>query len=206
MQKGRFMFPFFTAFFIFVLVLNISLRRNSRKQDAVDRKFWEQELKANATRRQDISGLDYIIIPSEIIPQNLHTEAEKNLLALTSCQMLNLKGQSNTELKLKYGVANLEALGQYEANFSRFQSILPVYAKELIEAGQKEDAVRLLEFAVEKEADATPIYRLLANLYQENNQKEKLLQLLEKAKALTSLSGRIITEDLTKRITQPMED
>lgn len=200
------MFPFFTAFFIFVLVLNISLRRNSRKQDAVDRQFWEQELKANATRRQDISGLDYIIIPSEIIPLNLHTEAEKKLLALTSCQMLNLKGQSNTELKLKYGVANLEALGQYEANFSSFQSILPVYAKELMEAGQKEDAVKLLEFAVEKDADATPIYRLLANLYQENNQKEKLLQLLEKAKTLTSLSGRIITEDLTKLITQPTED
>lgn len=200
------MFPFFTAFFIFVLVLNISLRRNSRKQDAVDRQFWEQELKANATRRQDISGLDYIIIPSEIIPLNLHTEAEKKLLALTSCQMLNLKGQSNTELKLKYGVANLEALGQYEANFSSFQSILPVYAKELMEAGQNEDAVKLLEFAVEKDADATPIYRLLANLYQENNQKEKLLQLLEKAKTLTSLSGRIITEDLTKLITQPTED
>ena len=200
------MFPFFTAFFIFVLVLNISLRRNSRKQDAVDRQFWEQELKANATRRQDISGLDYIIIPSEIIPLNLHTEAEKKLLALTSCQMLNLKGQSNTELKLKYGVANLEALGQYEANFSSFQSILPVSAKELMEAGQKEDAVKLLEFAVEKDADATPIYRLLANLYQENNQKEKLLQLLEKAKTLTSLSGRIITEDLTKLITQPTED
>ena len=84
------MLPCFTVFLIFIIVLNISLRKQRRSQEEVDRKFWDRELAANNTRKQDITKLDYITIPSDMIPQNLHTDAEQELVELSSKKMLNL--------------------------------------------------------------------------------------------------------------------
>lgn len=190
------MFPCFTIFFIFVIVLNIALHRQRRSQEDVDRKFWERELAANNTRKQDITKLDYITIPLDMIPQNLHTETEQELIALASKKMLNLINQTNTDLKLKYGVANLEELSEYEENFTRYISLVPVYAKELIDADQKENAIALLELAVEQHADSCPVYTLLAEQYMQNGNSDKVQGLIEQAKSIDSISGSIIVHKL----------
>lgn len=190
------MFPFFTAFFLFVIVLNIALRKNNRSQEDFRSRFWERELEANHTRRQDISALDYIRIPLDKIPQNLHTDSERELVALASEKLLNLAGETNTDLKLKYGVANLEQLSAFDANFSRFVSALSVYAKELLDAGQTSDARGLLEFAVDCRADSSKIFSMLAKLYQDAGEPERIDSLLEIAKTFDSLSGRMIVQSL----------
>ena len=71
---------------------------------------------------------------------------------------------SNTDLKLQYGTANLEILTENENNFLEFVALLPDYATELVEAGQKESAIMLLEFAVSVNADSRKIDNLLASL------------------------------------------
>lgn len=191
------MFPFFTAFFLFVIVLNIALRKNNRSQEDFRSRFWERELEANHTRRQDISSLDYIRIPLDKIPQNLHTDSERELVALASEKLLNLAGETNTDLKLKYGVANLEQLSAFDANFARFVSALSVYAKELLDAGQTSDARGLLEFAVDCRADSSKIFSMLAKLYQDAGEPERIDNLLEIAKTFDSLSGRMIVQSLS---------
>ena len=190
------MLPCFTVFLIFIIVLNISLRKQRRSQEEVDRKFWDRELAANNTRKQDITKLDYITIPSDMIPQNLHTDAEQELVELSSKQMLNLINQTNTDLKLKYGVANLEELSEYEENFTRYIALVPVYAQELIDAGQKESAIALLELAVAQHADSSPIYSLLAEQYIQNGNSDKVQELMEQAKSIDSISGSIIVQKL----------
>lgn len=191
------MFPFFTVFFIFVIVLNIALRKNNRSQEDFRSRFWERELEANNTRKQDISSLDYIRIPLDKIPQNLHTDSERELVALASEKLLNLAGETNTDLKLKYGVANLEQLSAFDANFARFVSALSVYAKELLDAGQTSDARGLLEFAVDCRADSSKIFSMLAKLYQDAGEPERIDSLLEIAKTFDSLSGRMIVQSLS---------
>ena len=190
------MLPCFTVFLIFIIVLNISLRKQRRTQEEVDRKFWDRELAANNTRKQDITKLDYITIPSDMIPQNLHTDAEQELVELYSKKMLNLINQTNTDLKLKYGVANLEELSKYEENFTRYIALVPVYAQELIDAGQKESAIALLELAVAQHADSSPIYSLLAEQYIQNGNSDKVQELMEQAKSIDSISGSIIVQKL----------
>ena len=190
------MLPCFTVFLIFIIVLNISLRKQRRSQEEVDRKFWDRELAANSTRKQDITKLDYITIPSDMIPQNLHTETEQALVELSSKKMLNLINQTNTDLKLKYGVANLEELSEYEENFTRYIALVPVYAQELIDAGQKESAIALLELAVAQHADSSPIYSLLAEQYIQNGNSDKVQELMEQAKSIDSISGSIIVQKL----------
>lgn len=194
------MFPFFTVFIVFIVVLNLTLRRQKRSQEEADKNYWELERKANNTRRQDISGLDYLTVPIDKLPQNLGTEAEQTLIRLSSEKMLNLTGQTNTELKLQYGVANLDDLSKYEANFTAYVSALGTYTAELIEDGQRDAARELLELAVSQRADSCPVYTQLARLYCEDGQPQKVQALIDKAQDFDSISGRIITGKLRELV------
>lgn len=194
------MFPIFTLFLIFVIALNIALRKQDKTQSKIDQDFWNRELEANTTRKQDISTLDYLCVPLDKIPQNLHTEAENTLVELSSKKMLNLLDRTNTDLKLQYGVSNLDELSVYEENFAKYVATLPIYAEELIAAGQQENARELLELSVEQRADSCPIYTLLADLYIQANQPENVRLLIEKAKTFDSMSGRIIVDKLEEAL------
>ena len=132
------MFIFLAVFIIFVLILNFAIHKNNHSQENVQEQFWENERQANFTRRKDIHNLNYLTI--EKIPQNLHTDAEKTLVRLSSDKMLNLSGITNTELKLEYGAANLDELSSYDANFTEFVSAVNTYAQELLAADQKDTA------------------------------------------------------------------
>jgi tetratricopeptide (TPR) repeat protein len=172
------------------------IRKNNQLQNTVEENFWKREQEANFTRRKDISDLDYLTIPLDKIPQNLHTEAEDTLVALSSCQMLNLTGKTNTDLKLAYGVANLDALSAYDENFTKFVRTVPVYAQELLDAGQPDAAKDLLELAVSYHADASSIYTMLAELYRESGQTQSIQSLVDSAQEIDSLGKDIILEKL----------
>ena len=163
------MFPFLAIFIVFCLVLAFYIRRNDASQQKVLDDFWEKERQSNAVRKKDISKLDYITIPLDKIPVKLCTSTEEAFFALAEKPMLNLVGISNTDLKLQYGTANLEILSEYDNNFIDFVALLPDYATELIEAGEKETARMLLEFAVSVNADSRKIDRLLESLENESS-------------------------------------
>lgn len=182
----------------FIVVFTYRLRKTSSDQREIERRFWERERKANATRRRDISNLEYINIPPDLFPLNLGTETEKKLEAISQKQMLNLTGKSNTDLKLEYGLPNLEHLSECDDNFSELVRILPDYVDELLEAGQKEDAQRILEFAVEIRADSRQIFDKLAQMYVEQGQDSRIDELISIAQELESLSKHVILSDLNK--------
>ncbi|MBP3677939.1 MAG: hypothetical protein J6I97_06290 [Agathobacter sp.] len=163
------MFPFLAIFIVFCLVLAFYIRRNDASQQKVLDDFWEKEHQSNAVRKKDISKLDYITIPLDKIPVKLCTSTEEAFFALAEKPMLNLVGISNTDLKLQYGTANLEILSEYDNNFIDFVALLPDYATELIEVGEKETARMLLEFAVSVNADSRKIDRLLESLENESS-------------------------------------
>lgn len=159
------MFPFFfIAFVTFLILFNYYQRRGTRRQEELEQQFWEREREANATRKQDISGLAYIKIPAGLIPGGLNTESEKILLSLVDLPMIDLTEFTNTELKLKYGVANLNTLNDAENNYISALQQLPVYAKELMDAGKTNAAKQLMEFAQENNIESSAISALQAEL------------------------------------------
>lgn len=183
------MFPIFTICFgIFLVVLNYRIRKGYTHQNEVENEFWERERQANLTRRQDISNLDYINIPEDLFPMNLHTDTENEIASLRNVKLLNLTGLSNTDLKLQYGVQNLEELSEYDDNFTKFVRLLPNYVDELLAAEQWDDAKRLLEFAVKHKADSKAIFCQLARIYKEDCQEDKIQHLILIAGELNSLS------------------
>ena len=191
------MIPIFTiSMVIFVIVLKINLNKNNRAKEESEENFWKREHEANFTRKQDISGLNYITIPLEKFPQNLGTEAEQTLVQLSKEKILNLTGISNTDLKLEYGVANLEILTSYDNNFTLLVNALSVYGKELIDANQLADARTVLEYAVSVHADSKQIYTMLAELYRDSGETDRIAELISSAEELNTFSKSGIVEAL----------
>jgi hypothetical protein len=183
------MIPIFTiSVVVFAIVLKITMNKNERLRADTEADFWEREHQANFTRRQDISTLDYITIPLDKFPQNLGTESEKKLEELAQAKILNLTGISNTDLKMRYGVANLEVLTEYDNNFTLLVHALADYGKELSDAGRTADARTVLEYAVSIHADSKQIYTTLAGIYRDAGEPEKIAELIVSAESVSGLS------------------
>jgi tetratricopeptide (TPR) repeat protein len=197
-ERSRLPMPIFTIIiFVFVIILTARLRKNTRQQEEAEARFWEREREANNTRKADISGLDYITIPAELIPANPSSDAARKLQELSGKKILNLTGLSNTDLKLQYGVANLDALSEYDANFTELVNVLSAYAKELLDSDRIPEAKAVLEYAVSIQADAGTIYTMLADIYRDSGETAKINGLIDAAKELNSLSRDSIVKKLS---------
>ena len=114
----------FLGLFIFFVCMFAYLRHKSTAaEEAAAESFWKRENEANHTRRKDISGLPYITIPLADFPMGIYDnpelrKCEETLQSLAGQKILNLGGKTNTDLKLEYGVANLETLSACDENYT----------------------------------------------------------------------------------------
>jgi len=182
-------------------------KRHDRFQQETNERFWEREQEANHVRRQDISGLPYISIPFEDFSIGAFTdekilEAERILETFREKKILNLTGQTNTDLKLQYGPANLPVLMEYDQNFTDMLLALTEYCNCLIAAEHMDAVLPVLEFCVNVGSDVSTHYTILANYYKSSNQMDKLADLRDKASALNSLSKSSILQKLDALITE----
>lgn len=173
-------FPIFLPIFIIVASL---IAHNRSKENTAQKKvtedFLERERRANSTRKQDISGLDYIVLNLESLPMgkvqdDMLQKYEDTLTSLSREQILNLTGKSNTDLKLLYGPANLDTLLKCDENYHILSKTLLSYAKREQELDRIPEAITILEYASLLQIDISQIYILLASLYEETGQKEKI--------------------------------
>lgn len=185
-------FPFLGLFIIFLSVAAYYRKRATAQQKKVTEDFWNREDQANQIRRKDISNLPYITIPLEKFPIGISddeelTDYENDLKTLASRKILNLSHQSNTDLKLAYGPANLPALSEYDQNYTTLLRNLVAYADCLIKNGFKAEAVPVLEFGISIDSDIRANYTLLAELYKEQGNASKIQELIDKAASLDSM-------------------
>ena len=118
------------------------------------------------------------------------TDYENDLKTLASRKILNLSHQSNTDLKLAYGPANLPALSEYDQNYTTLLRNLVAYADCLIKNGFKAEAVPVLEFGISIDSD------IRAELYKEQGNASKIQELIDKAASLDSMMRSAILEQL----------
>ncbi len=195
-------FPFLGLFIIFLSVAAYYRKRATAQQKKVTEDFWSREDQANQIRRKDISNLPYITIPLEKFPIGISddeelTDYENDLKTLASRKILNLSHQSNTDLKLAYGPANLPALSEYDQNYTTLLRNLVAYADCLIKNGFKAEAVPVLEFGISIDSDIRANYTLLAELYKEQGNASKIQELIDKAASLDSMMRSAILEQFT---------
>ena len=191
---------FFVSSLIFVAFLALKRNRQTQNQNDVNISFLERERLADNTRKKDISNLDYLGFSIERLPAARADDKEllsirAALTELAGQKIINLSEYSNTDLKLMYGPANLTALSEYDDNYHRLATSLFAYADRLVKSGQDNDAIAVLEYAMELRIQLSQIYLLLAELYVKQHTPEKIHTIQD---TLSAMEGSFASHVLPK--------
>jgi len=176
--------PLLLLTIIFILWLHYELKKSKKQDGKKDELFWKREEEGNLTPKKDISNLDYLTITLDHLPVKDYEDETINLYrdtikALSNKKVLNLSGLTNTDLKLQYGVANLNSLTEYDNNYIKLISTLHKWGERLYNIGDTKAAISVLEYAVFCKTDALITYRLLAQIYYKHNDISKIDDLIE---------------------------
>ncbi len=188
---------------LILFLINHNIKRTSRIDAAKRDSFWENEAKANRTRKVNIDNLDYIVIPIDTLPFLEKPKAndaiigyQNTILELKDKKILNLTGYTNTQLKEMYGAANLDFLSSCDANYTKLVSTLSRLGQELINLSLCDEAVIVLELGIEFKTDVSQNYYLLANEYIRRNETYKIPHLIDVASSIKSISKDAIIDRL----------
>ena len=198
---------------IIIVTIYIAIRRSSamRSEENVWENFREREQEANWTRKQDISNLAYIKLPLDTLPLGrFDDEVLKNyedaLYDLSTQPICNLNGISNTDLKLRYGAANLNTLSQCDTNYSTLVSLLANYGEKLFELSHPDEARQVLEYSLSLGSDIGKTDELLATIYEYEGQPEKINALYESAEKITSIRRNSILRKMEEHLNEDRTD
>lgn len=178
----------FLCFIVFIFWFRVKSKQADKLSNNPREDFLRREQEANFTRKKDISGLNYITVAEDTLPfsetdNEEETRLQDNVKTAMSRKMLNLSGMTNTDIKLEYGLANLDILSEYDQNFSMFLTSLDRWGSYLYEKGDKNRAAQTLEYAIASGSDITSTFTTLAKIYLDNNEPEKVQYLIDKAKS-----------------------
>ena len=134
-----------------------------------------------------------------MVPENTNEELNEyicELRCMSELTIVNLTGLTNTDLKLKYGTANITILTEYDFNYTNLVTLLQKLAEKLYENDNPKLAIKVLEFAISTNTDVSKSYYLLAQLYTEAGTPEKISSLIDTAQNLNSLLKNTIVQTL----------
>lgn len=191
------------VFAIFSFLFMMLVKRSRRRTDQKMSQFWQQETAANQVRKQDISTLDYVYIPLETLPFGVGqtseiTRLEGIIRELDTKQIVNLSQYTNTELKLKYGVANLDILSACDERFTTLIRTLYQWSCLLLNSGHLDAAIQVAEYSIDIGSDISGCYYMLADYYNSIQDATALNRLRESADKLTGLNANAIRDYLNK--------
>ncbi len=168
------------------LVINNAIRRSNARSKKANDEFWERERSSYKAPSRSTSDLEYISFPDDL-PLNISTdnpqikEYQETLVNLTKESVLDLSGISNTDIRFAYGNKNMEDLSRADARYMTLCRSLNSLSKAYMELGHKEEAVTLLNFAVDCGSTMKESWQILGQHHMENGDKKSLEALIEKA-------------------------
>lgn len=203
MYRLFFKFPLVTSVIILGLLIKYEQHKSRKSVENKNKEFWENETLSNSVRKKDISNLNYITIDEKNLPiistdDNTINSFQSDILSFKDKKILNLTGISNTELKLKYGVANLTALSEYDSNYTDLCRLLNSWGAYLYKKGFVNESTAVLEFAITTGTDISETYRTLSSIYKSTDSDDKIDNLLEQASHINSISKDRIIASLEK--------
>lgn len=192
---------FLIILFIFVIWLQYEIRKSKRLSNKSNEEYWALENQSNLIRKSDITHLDYIQIPTELLSISDYDdpvlkELHEAILKLSEKKILNLTGITNTELKLKYGTGNLHLLSEYDGNYTLLVRTLNQWGEKLYSKGYVEDAATILEFAVSCQSDVSKTYKTLASIYKEQNRPDQIDELIRQLSNIKMLRKEAVILEL----------
>lgn len=199
------MIPFIAIFAILSITFMLLVKRSNRAVQKKREQFWQTEQEADSVRKQDISHLDYVYIPMELLPFGIDTSPEVQRLestirTLDTVKILNLSQYTNTELKLQYGVANLPFLSECDEHYTQLIRSLYQWACLLLDHDHLTEAVQLAKCSIDLGSDISGCYYMLCDYYVSTDDTDGIRQLQASAACLTGLQADSIKDYLNKSL------
>ncbi|MCR5303231.1 MAG: hypothetical protein K6E33_01610 [Lachnospiraceae bacterium] len=181
---------------VLVIILNVVLRR---KTPSTDNDFWEREKEADRTAKKSLDEVAFITIDRDLyedvddLGNSRMRDALDELKYLSGEEIANMTGYTNTDLKLKYGAANLPRLTRCDANYTALARSLDTLTQGYAHEKMNEQARKYALFAVSTGTDVAATWRYLVSEYKKTGDVAGLEKLKEAAAELNSASkGRIV--------------
>lgn len=189
----------FVLFLIFIFIFQHNLKKNDRNGKMARKQFWEYEENSFFARKLPLNDNDFIKPNVHSIPK-LDYEAFKALnnpqmftvqekcFSLADIPMLDLSGMLNSELRYRYGAANLELIESYENNYTNYIKSLYKLGKFYYDNNMKNEAISVLEEGMNVNTEISDHIILLATIYYEMQKKKEFDCLYKKALKMKSLT------------------
>ena len=200
--------PFLAIVLLFVIILAFGIQRSNRKMAKSEKNFWDREHDANFSRKKSLENIDYISITDDV--KNLVgcllddsncseiSESLQNIVSLYGKKIFNLNGISNTDVKLRYGAANITPLSEYDENYTILITSLNSVGVFLADNNRSSDAEIILDYATSIGSDIPSSYTILANIFKDTGRGELLHLLIKRAESAHSFRSETIIKSLTE--------
>ena len=188
-------------------ILAFTFLRTSKKsvtsQKEASDQFWQREMKADTTRKKDLTDLNYIVFDYKKLPKIITDDTGiarylSTLSNLSEQKLLNLAGKTNTDLKLEYGRSNLQFLMICDGNYIKLIQVLHQLGKRLLDLGFKEEAMKVFEIELECESDIVDTFKTLFQYYETNHQSDKIQNLILLSEKLEKTRKDKVSEFINK--------
>ena len=176
--------PAFILYISGILILALSFKGKINKKKDYHKDDWkillEREHATQFVRPKELPHDFFIQVDTKAFPTVTQASCEQvyhALLRSANKPMINLKGQSNLELKSRYGPQIVEKVSAYERNYFEFMDILFKYGKILYDNNYVQEAQLLLEQAINYHCDISKCYLLLIKIYKEQQNEAAISRL-----------------------------
>lgn len=170
---------------IFVIWLTYEIRKAKRGDAQRSKNFWERELEASSVRRKSTDDVRFIKFDESILPADRGepdsdiSDLCNRIISLSQGKIANLSEYTNTDLKMKYGVANFTELSEADSRFTNITPLLGRLCACLYEENRREEAQRVGEYSVSIGIHTSVVMLTLAKIYQDTRSPEKIRELSE---------------------------
>lgn len=180
--------PIFLCLFLGVAIsLNYVIRREYLKRLGTYDDYLDREREANMNIGGKLDDSMFIKPDTSALPYREYESTQGNNKIIKMQEQVRRKADfkmicldkkyTNTQLKLKYGVNNLDKITDYEENYNFYIRALVDWGRMLIELDNLKDAETVLNEAVRFGSDLSANYILLADVYLTQNNMEGLDEL-----------------------------
>ena len=198
--------------FIIFFILSVYIRyliRSSQPADENDH-IIAKDMEANFARVKDISGDLFVVPDMSELPFQHNIDANEyarlarsqiSVLDKSKEQMIRPNKQiSNVDLKLKFGLANLELIANYEENFNQYIWALLRWADALAQKDMLIEAVTVLRHSIDFGSESSKPYITLADVYYKMNDFANIENLLREVELHNIQAKDIIMQHLKNLI------
>lgn len=194
---------FFITMVSVIIGVQIALKKGNNGYNDAVKDFLDKENMANSSIKKeldksiiikpDTSKLHYIDYEENEENKNI-IKAQNIVKRKSELKMIHFPQQlTNTELKMIYGYNNLDKITMYEQHYNLYIHALADWAKLLIERENFNDAENILLSSIEFHSDLSLTYTLLADIYYNTTNTNKLNELNKLvSKSNIELKGKII--------------